>query len=262
MAGWTPLLCKKRTTLTARAVESAQLSGNEDLEPIFMSSVYPATTTFLPLRSLKASATASSAAFPSLLSAADPEPKRILSFSFTVILPLSSEISTWPLAICCSSEPASCAYCALFASSAPFSCASFAEAAVASATCCCKPEFCCCKAEFCCCTSPSFFSSAADFSASCWYFCKFCCVSRCCAANSSIDTPHARPADTQIARVILFIASSRSTEGIMYSGRAHPEHCALVQSRCDRAATFTAPLAHHAEDLDRTGPVASGRVDP
>src|SRR4051794_20102335 len=227
-----------------------------------MSSVYPATTTFLPLRSLKASATASSAPFPSLLSAADPEPKRILSFSFTVILPFSSEISTWPLAICCWSDPASCAYCALLASSAPFSCASFVEAAVASVTCCCKPEFCCCKAEFCCCTSPSFFSSAADLSASCWYFCKFCCASRCCAANSSFDTPHAKPADIQIARVILFIASSRSTKGIMYNGRAQPEHCALVQSRCDRRHIGPPLSPPHAEDLERTGPVRSGRVDP
>jgi len=39
--------------------------------------------------------------------AADPEAKSTLSFSFTVILPRSSEISTWPLLICCWSAWAS-----------------------------------------------------------------------------------------------------------------------------------------------------------
>src|SRR5207302_10895026 len=245
IAGATPLDCRYLTTLVARAVESAQLSSNPDFALIGTSSVYPETTTFLLFRSLKASATASSAALPCLLSEAEAEEKRILSLSLTVILPRSSEISTCPLAICCSSELASCWYCALFASSAPFSSWSFFDASAASLSC-------WCSRVFCCCTSASFFSSAAAFSLSCWYFCRLCRASRCWAENSSFETPHPTTA-MQSAGSILFTWHPPDPFGPDETSNAYHRSALLPENdyatagkrvRGDRPSTW----------LDRRGP--------
>src|SRR5512143_3620608 len=140
--------------------------------------------------------------------AAEPEEKRILSLSFTVILPLSSESSICPAEIWPCSDCASCSYCELFASSLPFSSVSwvvsfFDAASFAS-------------------RSVTFASSAAVLPVSSCSFLAAWLASSSFAAYRSLLTPQAIAAAAQSARNIGFLMLSSWGRGGGRRGRDAP----------------------------------------
>src|SRR6185295_13014256 len=204
MPGSTPSCCRCCTTASARASDRCQFDGKFPLGSTGSLSVWPSTRMIFPFTSLSALATLSSAAWPSLPSSAEPEAKRILSFIFTVILPLSSESSILPSEISFFRLWARFSYSEDFFSSSAFASASCLESLASSSYLPCRSRasssflvtfawsssFCCLRPSLSVSNCLTLASAAVARSSAVFAFAPFSSASCCAAISCSLGTRH------------------------------------------------------------------------